>query len=84
MRNLQRNAENGIKTALIDGAFEYLNPDYQEKVLTFADESLLEQLIIMSWRLPDNLNHSCSVHQIEFDFKTGSRIVERKEWTETN
>jgi len=77
MKNLQRNAEN-VKSAIIDGAFEYLNPDYPEKILTFADELPMEQLIVMVKTLPGNLqNHPHTIHQIEYDPQNlTSRIVE--------
>lgn len=83
MRDLKRNSENGIKTAIIDGAFEYLNADYREKVLTFADESPMEQLIVMVKTLLGNIqNHPHTTHHIEYDPKNlSSRIVERKETT---
>jgi len=83
-RDLVRNSKSGIKSAIIDSAFERLSVASQEKILNFADKSM-EQIIILAKTLPDDVqNRPCMmkswVHRIEYDPQNlSSRIVERKE-----
>ena len=74
------NFDAGIKMAILDGVFEFLDDDHREEILNLIGELPLEQVTILTKWLPDNLEtHPCTIHHIEYDFSSdSSRIVESR------